>query len=157
MKLKVLPESRLALERSGWSETRQVDVSKVVGSLAEVGYEIDDGMVEILSSFYGLTVEPAVEEGVDFRNEDPLVVDPVRIGRRHIREANDLKDWFKVSFCPLGWWLCRSHVYFSTDGIAIASASGVVWHLGDSFPEAVDFMLTGNRPLVRLWSMDGMG
>ncbi|WP_173142654.1 hypothetical protein [Kibdelosporangium persicum] len=104
-----------------------------------------------------MTVEPAVEKGVDFRNEDPLIVDPLRIGRRHIREAIDLEERFKVPFCPLGWWLCRSHVYFSSDGIAVASVPEVVWRLGDSFAEAVDFMLIGNRPLVRLWGMDGMG
>lgn len=156
MKLQLAPKARLALECYGWSESRRVDVSRVIERLAVAGYEIEECMVEVLSSFSGLTLTPVVEKGVDFRNDDPLIVDPVGVGVRQIKQARDLQDWFRVRFCPLGWWLCRSHVYFSSSGLVVASSPGVVWHLGDSLSEAIDFVLLANRPLVRIWSMDGM-
>ncbi|MDX3855796.1 SUKH-3 domain-containing protein [Streptomyces sp. AK02-01A] len=156
MRIPLQPESRSALEAKGWSEDRQVDVSPVIERLTGAGYEINERMAEVLSSLSGLTLNPVVEEGIGFRNDEPLIVDPIGVGVRRLKEARDLEEWFKVPFCPLGWWLCRSHVYFSSEGLVVASAPGVVWHLGDSLPEAIDFMVLANRPLVRLWSMDGM-
>lgn len=156
MDLDLLPESRAALAVCGWSEHRSVDVSLTVQRLSAAGYVLDDYMVRALASLSGLKIDPVVSEGVGFRNDDPLVVDPVGAGVRHLAEAKDLEEWFRSAFCPLGWWLCRSHVFFSSSGLVVASAPGVVWHMGDSLSEALNFALLGNGPLVRLWSMDGM-
>jgi hypothetical protein len=111
-------------------------------------------MTEVLASLHGLTVVPLVEQGSNFRNDEPLLVDPLGVGVRHRREAAELEEWFRVKFCPLGWWLTGSHVYFSAEGLVVASAPGVVWEMGSDLASAIEFVLLANKPLVRLWSMD---
>ncbi|GLZ11636.1 hypothetical protein Acsp04_18710 [Actinomadura sp. NBRC 104425] len=156
MDLDVSSESRAALAAQGWTKDRSVDVSALIGRLEAVGFRVDDWMRGVLGSLVGIRVSPVNEDGVNFQNGDPFVVDPLAIGVRHFSEARELQDRFKVTFCPLGWWLCRSHVYFSTEGPVVASLPGVIWHVGSTLSEAIDMMLLGNRPLVRLLSEDGM-
>jgi hypothetical protein len=150
------PQSLAALYAAGWTNSRRTDVSHIVSDLSAAGYTVDDYMTDILSSLNGIVVVPVPQAESFFANEDSLIIDPLGVGTRHRSEAKDLEEWFGYPFCPLGWWLCRSHVYFSADGVAVASLPDVIWLLGDSFESAVDFMLLGNRPLERLWSLDGM-
>lgn len=102
MKLQLALESRSALQFYGWSKSRRVDVSQARERLMAAGYEVDDYMEEVLSSFSGLTLKPVMEEGVDFRNDEPFIVDPIGAGVRQIKEAKDLRDWFGVPFFRLG-------------------------------------------------------
>ncbi|NRQ30965.1 hypothetical protein HII36_03840 [Nonomuraea sp. NN258] len=157
LELRPAPESRAALVRRGWAEDRRVDVSGVLAALRSAGYRIDPVMEEVLSCLAGIEAGPVNVEGTGFKNDEPFVVDPLGVGLRHLREANDLAEWFGAPFCPLGWWLCRSHVYFTSGGLVVASLPGVVWHVGDTLSRAIDFMLLADGPLVRLWSMDGLG
>ena len=157
MRLEVSPETLAVLESAGWSERRREDVTDVEQALVNVGFELDPAMLEILASFRGISIPlPARPTmGYHFRNEDPLVVDPLGIGLRNVAEARSLEERLGFKFCPFGWWLCRSHIYLSREGFAVAALPGVVWRLGNSFDEAIDFMIMANAPLDRIESSDG--
>lgn len=156
MKLHVLSEALSALTSQGWSENRKVDVTEAVTRLRAVGYVLDDYAVEVLASLYGITISPINENGPNFINDDELVIDPLGAGVRHMSEANALRGRYGQDFCPLGWWICNSHVFFSSGGPVIASTLDVGWYLGDSIAEALNFVILANAPLVRAWSHDGM-
>jgi hypothetical protein len=154
--LSLNPAARAALESQGWSGGRRTDVSAAIARLTDAGYAVDARMADVLASFAGIKVGPVVVRGVDFHNDEPLIVDPVGVGARNREECADLESRFGTRFCPLGWWLSRSHVYFGSSGLVVAALPGVVWHVGDTLGDAINFMLLADRPLVRLRSADGM-
>lgn len=53
---KAIDVGRKALNAAGWSEGRNVDVSRALGSLEAAGYPMSPGLVEFLASFSGITV-----------------------------------------------------------------------------------------------------
>lgn len=155
LKFNVSSECKDALKDRGWFEGRAVDLTEVVATLTALGYKVDNDAKDILGSLLGISVDPIVVDG-HFKNDEPLVIDPIGVGRRGFGEASELENLLGTSFLPLGWWLCRSHVFFSSSGIVVAYSPGVVWHLGTNLDEAIDLMLLANRPLVRLISADGL-
>ncbi|MEH0986168.1 SUKH-3 domain-containing protein [Micromonospora sp. CPCC 205556] len=156
MELSLGPAARAALAERGWSSERRVDIADHASRLSRLGYRLDDRTIEVLASLVGLRVGPVVVRGVDFQNDEPFIVDPLGVGTRNRDECRRLERMFGTTFSPLGWWLCRSHVYFGASGLVVAALPGVIWHLGDTLDEAIEFMLSANRPLVRLLSMDDL-
>jgi hypothetical protein len=140
------------LEDAGWSERRRAGIRYVRQALDASGFAVDEQQAAVLASFVGLSVSlPAFPTmRINFLNEDSLIVDPVGVGTRNIAEARDLLTRFSSNFCPFGWWLCRSHVYFSSSGLTVAVLPGVLWRLGSSFDEALEFMILAHRPLEQL-------
>lgn len=158
MRLVVSSDAMVIPEGAGWSENRREDVEDVEQALAGAGYELDENKLEALASLRGISVRLPTPQTMyaHFLNEDPFIVDPLGVGLRNITEARDLEGRLGFEFCPLGWWLCRSHVYFSTEGLTVAVLPGVIWRLGDTLDEAIEFMLLANAPLDRIESSDGL-
>jgi hypothetical protein len=145
-----------ALRRAGWYPGRDVDIAAAFVTLEEVGYALSPVAARLLRAISGLKVEPAVVAGPNFSNDEPLLVDPVGVGKRHRDEAVEIGSALGGDWYPLGWWLSYSHVFMESSGAMSAYADGLVWDLGRSPSEGMNLMVSATRPLVCVHASAGV-
>ncbi|WP_170313775.1 SUKH-3 domain-containing protein [Streptomyces filamentosus] len=150
------PETVTALRLAGWTPERRLDVTPEIRSLETQGYVPSAVATSFLEEFRGLKVGPAREDGPNFINGEPFFVDPVGAGSRHRDESLEIGSVLGGSWFPLGWWLSHSHVFMRQDGAVVAYADGLIWDLRSTPGEALDLMVSANRPLVCLHASHGM-
>ncbi|MGY3334884.1 hypothetical protein ACVW0K_000983 [Streptomyces filamentosus] len=150
------PETVTALRLAGWTPERRLDVTSEIRSLETQGYVPSAVATSFLQEFRGLKVGPAREDGPNFINGEPFFVDPVGAGSRHRDESLEIGSVLGGSWFPLGWWLSYSHVFMRQDGAVVAYADGLIWDLRSTPGEALDLMVSANRPLVCLHASHGM-
>ncbi|MET9261289.1 SUKH-3 domain-containing protein [Amycolatopsis sp. NPDC004079] len=141
------PEVLEELRASGWTPSRDVDISSWVTALAPEGYRVSGVAAEALRSFGGLMLGPINVEGPNFSNDEPLNVDPVLAGFGHFALAEELSRELGDVWYPLGEWLSSSSVFVGESGHVVATGLGWIWELGESVEEAVEFALRAHRPL----------
>jgi hypothetical protein len=125
-------------------------VSAVSLALEEEGYVSSPVATRFLRAFSGLKIEPAVVAGPNFSNDEPVLVDPVGVGRRHRDESMEIGSVLGGDWYPIGWWLAYSHVFMESSGAMSAYADGLIWDLGRSPFEGLDMMVSVTRPLICL-------
>ncbi|TKT00759.1 SUKH-3 domain-containing protein [Streptomyces lasalocidi] len=150
------PETAAALRLAGWHPGRRIDVSSDARALEELGYVPSPPATEFLAAFGGLRIVPSREDGPNFVNGEPLLVDAVGVGRRHQDEAAVIASVLGGSWFPIGWWLSYSHVFMGQDGAMAAYANGLIWSLGQTTREALDLMVSADRPLVCVHAPEGV-
>ncbi|WP_093526435.1 SUKH-3 domain-containing protein [Streptomyces sp. PalvLS-984] len=145
---------REALLAAGWRPGRSVDVSDTIARLTLSGYVIHENFISFVREFWGLEIRPALAAGPNFMNDEPYWVSPDR-GVRYLDEALLLEDVFGENHNPVGWWLSSSHVFMGASGSVRAYLDGLVWELGETPFEALEFAVRPTRPLVCAWSSPG--
>lgn len=145
-----------ALLSSGWSVERSIDIESPLHYLLGRGYSASPLIVEFLKSFWGLKVFPVCEEGANFINGEPFLVDPVGVGRRHYEESLFIASIVDGDWFPVGWWLSYSHVFMNQEGVMVAYANGLVWSLGGTPCEALNLMVGSIGSLVCVHSPEGV-
>lgn len=135
------------LERAGWSTDRSVDISAWEAELGEQGYRLSPVAASALRSFGGLTFEPVIAAGPNFRNDEPLTVDPVLVESGHFGLARELASELGGIWYPFGEWLSSSSVFAEDSGWAVATGLGWIWELRESVGEAITFAVAPDRPL----------
>lgn len=145
-----------ALRLAGWHPERRVDLTAVLSVLDEQGYTSSRIITDFLESFCGLKVEPARVAGPNFSNDEPLLFDPVGVGRRHQDESVMIGGELGGSWFPIGWWLSYCHVFMEHNGGMAAYANGLIWSLGSTPCESLDLMVSASRPLVCVYAPKGM-
>ena len=150
------PSTVEALNLAGWYSGRRADLSAVVPLLELQGYAANPAAVKFLESFLGLKVEPANTAGPNFSNDEPLLVDPLGVGRRHHAESVAVGAEIGGSWFPVGWWLSYCHVFMNQNGAMAAYANRMIWSLGRTPHEGLDLMISANRPLVCVYAPEGM-
>ncbi|MFD0369040.1 SUKH-3 domain-containing protein [Streptomyces sp. NPDC127114] len=145
---------REALLAAGWQPGRRVDISDTVERLALAGYVIHENFTSFMREFRGLKIEPVLTAGPNFMNDEPYWISPGR-GVRYLDEALLLKDVFGEDHNPVGWWLSSSHVFMGVSGRVRAYLDGLVWELGETPFEALEFAVRPTRPLICVWSAPG--
>ncbi|WP_211294909.1 SUKH-3 domain-containing protein, partial [Streptomyces glaucescens] len=145
---------REALLVAGWRPGRRVDISDTVERLTRSGYAIHGRFTSFVQEFTGLRIEPALAAGPNFMNDEPYWITPNR-GVRYLDEALLLKDVFGEDHNPVGWWLSSSHVFMGVSGKVRAYLDGLVWELGETPVDALEFAVRPTRPLVCAWSAPG--
>jgi SUKH-3 immunity protein len=151
-----------ALKAAGWFPSRFVDVKDVVRDLVAEGYAPNPFAIGVLESLYGLHIEPVGTVGSNFENSDPLIIDPIGVGKRHRPEAFEVEEALHETIFPIAWWLSYSHLYVAASGKTIAFSSGLVWLLGQTPEEGLDLAIrakgelicVGARPGQRRWPPD---
>ncbi|GII55107.1 hypothetical protein Pth03_34960 [Planotetraspora thailandica] len=143
------------LRSAGWHRGRRVDVSVAIRSLESQGYVAGRTIVSFLESLWGLRLDPANEEGPNFINGEPFIVDPVGVGRRHRDEADEIYSAIGGSWFPIGWWLSYSHVFMDQSGALVAFADGLIWRIGDNLLDGLRFMVQADRPLMCIHAPEG--
>lgn len=144
-----------ALENAGWTPEREIDISSWMRELSQQGYQCNSAVAVALRSFGGLCLEPVNREGPNFSNDEPLNVDPILAGSGHLALADELRreiggDWF-----PFAEWLSYSSVFVERSGWVVATGLGLIWELGSSVNDAVEFALLAHRPLRCIKVLDG--
>jgi hypothetical protein len=135
------------LTDAGWRPDRSIDTSEWVAILAAEGYIITEVAAEALQSFGGLTLHPANPVGPNFRNDEPLNIDPLVAGSGCREFADDLERELGGAWYPFGEWLSYSSAFVDSDGWVVATGLGWIWELGRSVCEAIEFAIMANRPL----------
>ncbi|MGX6744062.1 SUKH-3 domain-containing protein [Streptomyces peucetius] len=148
------PPVREALLVAGWWPGRRVDISETVERLTLSGYVIHEKFTSFMREFSGLKIQPILTAGPNFMNDEPYWISPNR-GVRYLDEALLLKEVFGEDHNPVGWWLSSSHVFMGTSGIVRGYMDGLVWELGETPFEALEFAVRPTRPLVCAWSSPG--
>ncbi|MFB8420199.1 SUKH-3 domain-containing protein [Streptomyces albidoflavus] len=148
------PPVREALLAAGWRPGRRVDVSGTIARLTLSGYAIHENFVSFIEEFWGLEIRPVLAAGPNFVNDEPYRISPDR-GVRYLDEALLLEDVFGENHNPVGWWLSSSHVFMGASGSVRAYLDGLVWELGETPIEAMEFAVRPTRPLVCAWSSPG--
>jgi hypothetical protein len=141
------PEVRLALESAGWSSDRDFDIAEWVHELGAQGYRLSAVAERALRRYGGLEVGPINEQGPNFSNDEPLVVDPILAGSGHYALAEELSREIGEEWYPFGEWLSSSSVFVSRSGWVVATGLGWIWELGKSVEEAIEFALMADHPL----------
>jgi len=155
-----IPEHRFsspvfgALETAGWHSGRRVDISGIADALTRAGHVLHERFMLFATEFAGLRVEPVLVEGPNFANDEPLWINP-KHGVRYLDEVRTLREITGEDWNPVGWWLSNSHVFMGTSGRMLAHLDGLVWELGRTPWEGVEFAVMPTRPLVCLWSAPG--
>ncbi|MFD2010498.1 SUKH-3 domain-containing protein [Streptomyces narbonensis] len=145
---------REALLAAGWRPGRCVDIADTVERLTLAGYAIHENFISFMREFRGLEIQPALAAGPNFMNDEPYWVSPNR-GVRYLDEALLLESVFGENHNPVGWWLSSSHVFMGASGRVRAYLDGLVWELGETPYEALEFAVRPTRPLVCAWSSPG--
>lgn len=73
-----------------------------------------------------------------------LLIDPVDACIDALDESHRLRDHYGIDFSPLGMWSIQFRTYMGSDSRVIAVGPKVVWKLGGSFSEALDYVVNGN-------------
>jgi hypothetical protein len=149
------PDVLKALAASGWYPGRTADIESTLSRLTKVGYRATPLAVELLTSVLDLRIDPLNEQGPNFVNSEPLLIDPIGVGSRHVDEARRVGAVLGDELFPVGWWLSYSHVYLGSSGALVAYSSGLVWGLGDTPRDGIEFAVRAHRPLVCLHAEGG--
>jgi SUKH-3 immunity protein len=131
---------RAALVEAGWREGRAVDVAAWVSALTAVGYTIDESAIDVWREFGGLTIHSHATRSPS----SSLRVDPVDACIDSLDEAHRLAGHYEIEFSPLGMWSVQFRTYIANKGKVIAVGPGVLWRLGNNFPEALDYVVNGD-------------
>ncbi|MFI5733905.1 SUKH-3 domain-containing protein [Kribbella sp. NPDC051587] len=132
---------------AGWRQDRSIDISAWVAELDAQGYRVSEVAAQALSSFGGLSVGPAVIEGPNFSNDEPLTVDPVLAGSGHRALAEELERELGGNWYPFGEWLSYSSVFVRDEGWVVATGVGWIWELGRGVDDAIEFAVMASHPL----------
>jgi hypothetical protein len=108
--------------------------------LEATGFELNDLSRRIWAEFGDLTIESSEAR---FPSSS-LHVDPVDACIDAPDEASTLKRKLGENYSPLGMWSVQFRSYISESGRAIAVGPRVMWELGLSFAEALDFVVNGD-------------
>lgn len=136
-----------ALRQAGWRPDRSVDTAHWIDVLEREGYQANEAATAALGSFGGLVIEPVNTEGPNFRNVEPLDVDPILAGSGHRVLADELTGALGGQWFPFAEWLSSSSVFVRGDGWVVATGLGWIWELGRGVPDAIEFAVTAHRPL----------
>jgi hypothetical protein len=148
------PDVRHALIVAGWWPGRRVDISEDVDRLRKAGYVLHDQFVEFMEEFHELEIQPVLLAGPNFANDEPYWIHP-SLGTRWTGAAQLLDELFDDQHNPVGRWLSFSSVFMGVDGTVRAYLDGLVWELGRTPLEAIEFAVRPTRPLVCVWSRPG--
>ncbi|GLZ34943.1 hypothetical protein Lesp02_71300 [Lentzea sp. NBRC 105346] len=150
------PDVLKALVASGWYPGRTADIVGTLSRLTKVGYRATPLAMELLTNVLDLRIDPLNEQGVNFVNSEPLLIDPIGVGSRHVDEAQRIGAVLGEELFPVGWWLSYSHVYLGSSGALVAYASGLVWRLGDTPRDGIEFAVRAHRRLECLYAEEGV-
>jgi hypothetical protein len=143
---KALPENaRTALRAAGWFPERSVPTDQWHQVLGGEGFVLFDLAADILASFGGLEVPPAVMIG-EFRNA-PIFFEPELAGSGSLDVAHELRDMFGQEFYPIAEWITSSCVYVGSKGTVVDYHDVELLHVADSFEDALRVMLLADRTL----------
>lgn len=145
-----------ALKGEGWTPGREVDVTYWVEYLELEGYQIHPLARDVLESFGGLSFSPLSREGPNFKNGEPLTIDPMVCGSGHRYMAAEIEDVLGGSFYPIGEWLSYANAFIGDDGRIVSTGMGWIWGLGDNLTDSLELAFFSNRPLQCLYSDPGL-
>lgn len=143
------------LEAAGWFWGRKAGVGEVVAELVAQGYRSNPFAISFLESFSGLRIAPFNSDGPNFANTEPLIVDPIGVGRRHRSEAAEVESAAAEDVFPVAWWLSHSYVYVTPSARVLAFSSGLIWLLGDSLERGLDLAVRASSELICIGSRPG--
>lgn len=145
-----------ALRDEGWSPDREVDITYWVEYLELEGYGINPTARFFLESFGGLSISPLNREGPNFKNGEPLTIDPMACGSGHRYMAMEVEGVLGGSFYPVGEWLSYANTFIGDDGRIVSTGMGWVWGLGENLADSLELAIFANRPLKCLYSDPGL-
>ncbi|HZB28713.1 MAG TPA: SUKH-3 domain-containing protein [Streptosporangiaceae bacterium] len=147
-----LPQSaKEALLRAGWRPDRRVDVDQWHETLSAEGFVLFDLAADVLATFGGLEVHPAIMHG-EFENA-PILFEPELAGSGSLDIALELRTMFDQDFYPIAEWITSSCVSLGSAGIVVDYHDVELLSVADSFEEGLRVMLLADRtlPLLRAY------
>lgn len=121
--------------------------------LEAAGFQLNDLALRVWAEFGGLTIRSS-EVRVP---PSSLHIDPVDACIDAFDEAELLSRRFDRNYSPLGMWSVQFRSYIGGDGRVIAVGPQVLWELGLSFSEALDFVVNGEAGVDRAESAEWLG
>jgi hypothetical protein len=112
-----------------------------VEALEVRGFQVSDLALSIWREFGGLRIRSSPVR-------DPassLHVDPVDSCIDAAVESERLADTYGAVYSPLGMWSIQYRSWIADTGRVLAVGPGVIWELGVSFSDALQFVVVGGR------------
>lgn len=136
-----------ALEKSGWSPQRKVEVAHWVVQMEGAGFVMNTNARDVLASFGGLVVRPEFK-GV--RAYMPAVVrfDPALL--RHDGRPLRLEQSLGITLSPVGECLHDSAFFIGDDNRLYAGWSGLWMRLGDDFEDSLKTLVLADKMGTRI-------
>lgn len=136
---------RKALRAAGWFEGRRFDTYAWTTVLRSAGYVLNHCAPRLWEAFGGLRIvsSPARSPA------SSLYVDPVDACIDSRDESVRLSERLGENFSPLGMWSIQHRTYVGASGRVIAVGPGVMWDLGATFDEALDYVVNGDGGVDR--------
>ncbi|GLZ31964.1 hypothetical protein Lesp02_41520 [Lentzea sp. NBRC 105346] len=135
------PELVAALEASGWTRDRRVDIEQWDAVLSVEGYHLSDVARELLESLGDLRVQPVFEG--EYRSS--LYFEPEAAGAGAIDIAEELEGLFGQRFYPLAEWISASCVFVGEHGKVASYDDVEMLDIGDTVNEGLEVMVLGTR------------
>ncbi|MFI1649842.1 SUKH-3 domain-containing protein [Streptomyces avidinii] len=136
------PAVRDSLEAAGWRCGRRVDISRWMDMLEERGFRLNAISLQIWEEFGGLDILSSPVRDP----QSSLHIDPVDACIDAATESQRLADAYGACFSPLGMWSIQYRTWIAESGRVLAIGPGIIWELGESFPDALHFVVIGGRP-----------
>ncbi|MFC8827587.1 SUKH-3 domain-containing protein [Streptomyces sp. NPDC057137] len=136
------PKVRVSLEAAGWRCGRRVEISHWVDLLGGRGFKLNAMALRIWEEFGRLEILSSPVRDP----QSSLHIDPVDACIDAGSESQRLADAYDASFSPLGMWSIQYRTWIAESGRVLAVGPGIIWELGESFPDALHFVVIGGRP-----------
>lgn len=136
------PAVRDSLEAAGWHSGRRIDISGWVDLLEGQGFQLNAKALRIWENFGGLEILSSPVRDP----QSSLHIDPVDACIDAGAESQRLAAIHGAGFSPLGMWSIQYRTWIADSGRVLAVGPGITWELGESFPDALRFVVIGGRP-----------
>jgi len=137
-------QTRILLEKAGWSESRQVDTSEYEHHLKKIWYPVFPIVTQFLQQFGGLQISKNSTDTA--KGCYRLKVDPIALTQYHPRRIfAEFEEAFGRPLCPVALAINGSSSVVMDEGGRMYSINELVlFHIADSVPDAIRILCTTN-------------
>ncbi|OYD97854.1 hypothetical protein CDG76_03170 [Nostoc sp. 'Peltigera membranacea cyanobiont' 210A] len=130
-------ETKILLEKAGWSKNHLVDTSEYEHHLKKIGYSVFPSVTHFLRQFGGLQISQNASDAATERYR--LKVDPIELTQYHSRQMiTEFEEALGRSLCPVALALNGSAaIVMDEEGRIYCIDELVLFHVADTVPNAI--------------------
>ncbi|MBA4191569.1 MAG: hypothetical protein C0467_26620 [Planctomycetaceae bacterium] len=101
----------------------------------------------VLREFGGLTIHPPPSPPDGLFATDDIIFNPYLAADAEFPRVRDWQAWRGTPLSPLGWLATNpGMLLLAPDGETYLTFDNLMWHLGDSFPDALRTLIRADKP-----------
>jgi hypothetical protein len=137
-------ETKILLDKAGWSDSRLVDTSEYEHHLKKIGYQVFPVVTQFLQQFGGLQISKNSSDAS--KRCYRLKVDPIELTQYHPRRTfAEFEEALGRPLCPVALAINGSSAIVMDEAGKIYSIDELLlFHVADTVPEAIRILCSTN-------------